>query len=180
MNYSTSKPITIREINNTIKDHKIKFIDLKFSDLFGSMQHITFPIEVFDEKIFIDGVPIDGSSIRGFQRIHESDMLIKPDASSMFIDPFMDDPSLSFMCNVKEPVSQKIYTRDTRAVAQKAERYLESTRIADTAYLGPELEFFIFDHISFDQSVNEGFYHLDSVEEFSEPLRVQWMLRMEK
>jgi glutamine synthetase len=164
MNIARNKVISIREVMNLIKDAKIRFIDLKFSDLLGSLQHITFPIEVFDEKMFIEGVAFDGSSIRGFQRIHESDMLIKPDLSSVFVDPFMDDPTISFMCNVKDPTTHEIYSRDTRAVAERAERYLEIYQIADAAFFGPELEFFIFDDVRFDQNVNEGFYFLDSVE----------------
>ncbi len=164
MRYSNNRPVTIRDIYSTIKEQDIKFVDLKFADLLGSLQHITFPIEVLEEDMFIHGVPFDGSSIRGFQRIHESDMLIKPEPSSMFIDPFMDDPTISFLCNIKDPVSQKIYSRDTRAVAQRAELYLETSRLAEVAYIGPELEFFIFDDVRFDQNVNEGYYHLDSVE----------------
>lgn len=156
--------ITLRDVNRTIKENNIRFIDLKFADLLGSLQHITFPIEVFEEDMFIDGIAFDGSSIRGFQRIHESDMLIKPDPATMFIDPFMDDPTLSFICNIKDPINHKIYSRDTRAVAQKAERYLESTRISDSASFGPELEFFIFDDVRYEQTVNHGFYYLDSVE----------------
>lgn len=153
-----------RDVFRTIKEKDIQFVDLKFVDLFGALQHMTIPVEVIDEKMFIEGVGFDGSSIRGFQRIHESDMLIKPDPSTMFLDPFMDDPTLSFLCNIKDPQTQKIYTRDARAVAQRAERYLQSTSIADTAYLGPELEFFIFDEVRFDQTVNRGFYLLDSKE----------------
>ena len=156
--------ITMRDVHRVIKEKEIRFIDLKFADILGGLQHTTIPIEVFDEDIFIEGMPFDGSSIRGFQKIHESDMLIRPDSSTMFIDPFMDDPTLSFICNIKDPVTQNIYSRDTRAVAQKAERFLEASRIADSASFGPELEFFIFDDVRYEQSVNQGFYHLDSVE----------------
>ena len=155
---------TLREVYRIIKEEKIEFVDLKFADLLGTWQHMTLPIEAFDEQIFIEGMGFDGSSIRGFQRIHESDMLLKPDAKTLFIDPFMDDPTLSFICNVKDPKTQEIYSRDSRAVAERAERYLRSSGIADTAYFGPELEFFIFDDVRYHQSVNEGFYVLDSVE----------------
>lgn len=156
--------ITARLVNRIIKEQEIRFIDLKFTDLPGTLQHITLPIEVFDEKMFIDGIGFDGSSIRGFQRIHESDMLIVPDRSTMFVDPFMDEPTLSFLCNIKDPKTYKIYSRDARAVAQKAERFLISSGLADTAFFGPELEFFIFDDVRYNQSVNEGFYFLDSNE----------------
>jgi glutamine synthetase len=159
-----NRPISIRDIYSLIREKDIRFVDLKFADLLGSLQHITFPVEVFEEEMFIHGVPFDGSSIRGFQRIHESDMLIKPDPTSMFVDPFMDDPTVSFICNIKDPISQKIYSRDTRAVAQRAELYLEASRLADVSYVGPELEFFIFDDVRFDQTTNQGYYFLDSVE----------------
>ncbi len=156
--------ITTREVHRTIKEDAIRFVDLKFVDLPGTLQHITIPVETFDERLFIDGIGFDGSSIRGFQRIHESDMLIVPDRTTMFVDPFMDDPTLSFLCNIKDPKSHKIYSRDARAVAQRAERYLVTHGIADTVYVGPELEFFIFDEVRYLQTVNEGFYHIDSAE----------------
>ncbi|MCI0514355.1 type I glutamate--ammonia ligase [candidate division KSB1 bacterium] len=154
----------MRDLHRIVNEKKIKFVDLKFPDLFGSLQHITLPIETFDEKIFINGLGFDGSSIRGFQHIHESDMLIRPDLETMFIDPFMDDATISFLSNIKEPITHQIYSRDTRAVAQRAERYIEANGIADQAFFGPELEFFIFDEIRFDQKVNRGFYLIDSQE----------------
>ncbi|MFQ5708171.1 MAG: type I glutamate--ammonia ligase [bacterium] len=153
-----------RDVFRTIKERDIKFIDLKFVDLPGILQHITLPVEVFDEKMFIEGVGFDGSSIRGFQRIHESDMLLKPDASTMFVDPFMDEATLSFLCNIKDPQTHKIYSRDARAVAQRAERYLVSSGTADQAFFGPELEFFIFDDVRFEQTTNRGYYYVDSHE----------------
>ncbi len=156
--------VTVREVSRAIKEEAIKFIDLKFVDLPGVLQHMTLPIEVFDERMFVDGVGFDGSSIRGFQRIHESDMLIVPDRTTMFVDPFMDEPTLSFLCNIKDPHTYKIYSRDARSVAQKAERYLVTSGIADIAYFGPELEFFIFDDIRFDQTTNRGYYYIDSHE----------------
>lgn len=156
--------VTTREVNRTIKEEEIRFIDLKFVDLPGTLQHLTLPIEVFEERMFIDGVGFDGSSIRGFQRIHESDMLIVPDRTTMFVDPFMDEPTLSFLCNIKDPVSHKIYSRDARAVAQRAERYLVTNGIADLSYYGPELEFFIFDDVRYNQTTNKGYYYIDSNE----------------
>lgn len=164
MDLKNGQHVTVREVNRTIKEDEIRFVDLKFVDLPGVLQHITLPIEVFDEKMFIEGVGFDGSSIRGFQRIHESDMLIVPDRSTMFVDPFMDDSTLSFLCNIKDPQTHKIYSRDARAVAQRAERFLISEGIADLAYFGPELEFFIFDDVRYNQTTNEGYYFLDSSE----------------
>lgn len=164
MDLKNGQHVTVREVNRTIKEAEIRFVDLKFVDLPGVLQHITLPIEVFDEKMFIEGVGFDGSSIRGFQRIHESDMLIVPDRSTMFVDPFMDDSTLSFLCNIKDPQTHKIYSRDARAVAQRAERFLISEGIADLAYFGPELEFFIFDDVRYNQTTNEGYYFLDSSE----------------
>lgn len=163
-NGDNHRTLTVRDVIRVIKEQEIRFIELKFLDLLGSLQHMTLPIEVFDEKIFIEGVGFDGSSIRGFQRIHESDMLIKPDPSTMFLDPFMDDPTISFVCNIKDPQTQRIYSRDVRAVAQRAERYLETSGIADTAYFGPELEFFIFDDVRYEQTTNHGFFYIDSQE----------------
>jgi glutamine synthetase len=163
-NGNNGNTVTLRDLNRVIKEKEIKFVDFKFADLLGSLQHITLPIEAFEEEMFINGIGFDGSSIRGFQLIHESDMLIRPELETMFIDPFMDDPTISFLCNIKDPTTQKIYSRDTRAVAQRAELFLEANRIADKAYFGPELEFFIFDEIRYDQSMNQGFYFIDSQE----------------
>ena len=164
MKTNNGKNTLSRDVFKIIREKEIQFVDLKFVDLPGVMQHMTLPVEVFDEKMFLEGIGFDGSSIRGFQRIHESDMLIKPDASTLFVDPFMDEPTVSFLCNITDPQTQQVYSRDARAVAQRAERYLESSGIADTAYLGPELEFFIFDEVRYNQSTNEGFYHVDSQE----------------
>jgi glutamine synthetase len=156
--------MSMRDIRNLIKDNGIEFIDLKFTDVPGMWQHMTMPVELFDEEMFIEGVGFDGSSIRGFQRIEESDMLLRPDPTTAFIEPFTDDPTLSFICNVKDPVSLQLYSRDPRYIAQKAERYIEGQGIADAAYFGPEAEFYIFDDVRYDQKVNEGFYFIDSAE----------------
>lgn len=160
----SNNTITMREVNNIIKDNQVRFIDLKFPDLLGNLQHITIPIEAFDEKIFIEGIGFDGSSIRGFQRIHESDMLIRPNMQTIFIDPFMDDPTISFLCNIKDPQTQQIYSRDTRAVAERAELFLETSGMGNLCFMGPELEFFIFDEVRYDQRVNESFHFIDSEE----------------
>jgi glutamine synthetase len=156
--------MTFKEITKLVKEKKVEFIDLKFTDLPGLLQHFTIPVKDLSEELFIEGIGFDGSSIRGFQSIEESDMLLKPDINTAFIDPFADDVTLSFICNVKDPITLKLYSRDPRYIAQKAERYLLTTGIADTVYFGPEAEFFIFDDIRFDQSYNHGFYFIDSIE----------------
>jgi glutamine synthetase len=158
--------MTIRDLNKLIKEKNVEFIDLKFTDLPGLMQHFTIPVKDFSEELFMDGIGFDGSSIRGFQSIDESDMLLKPDMNTAFLDPFTDDVTLSFICNVKDPITLQLYSRDPRYIAQKAERYLFTTGIADTGYFGPEAEFFIFDDIRFDQTYNQGFYFIDSQEGF--------------
>jgi glutamine synthetase len=156
--------MTFKEIIKLIKEKDVEFVDLKFTDLPGLLQHFTIPVKDFSEELFIEGIGFDGSSIRGFQSINESDMLLKPDMNTAFIDPFTDDATLCFICNVKDPITLKLYSRDPRYVAQKAEKYLSTTGIADTVYFGPEAEFFIFDDIRFDQSYNHGFYYIDSKE----------------
>jgi glutamine synthetase len=158
--------MTYKDLIKLIKEKGVEFIDLKFTDLPGLLQHFTIPVKEFSEELFIDGIGFDGSSIRGFQSIDESDMLLKPDMNTAFIDPFADDITLSFICNVKDPITLKIYSRDPRSIAQKAERFLATIGIADTAYFGPEAEFYIFDDVRFDQTYNQGFYYIDSQEGF--------------
>ena len=156
--------MTAQDFRKLVKDTNARFVDLKFIDLPGTWQHFSVAVEAFGDEVFEEGIGFDGSSIRGFQHIEESDMLLIPDAASAFLDPFCDEPTISMICNVKDPVSQKMYTRDPRHVAQKAERYLKESGIADTAYFGPELEFYIFDDVRYDQTPNQGFYAVDSVE----------------
>ncbi len=158
--------MTLKYLTKFIKEKGVEFVDLKFTDLPGLLQHFTIPVKDFSEELFIEGIGFDGSSIRGFQAIDESDMLLKPDMNTSFLDPFTDDVTLSFICNVKDPITLKLYSRDPRHIAQKAERYLSTTGIADTVYFGPEAEFFIFDDIRFDQTYNHGFYYIDSQEGF--------------
>ena len=158
--------LTYEDLLGIIKDQNVEFVDLKFTDLPGLMQHFTMPVKEFNEGLFEHGAGFDGSSIRGFQAINESDMLLTPDMQSAFIDPFMRDVTLTLLCNIKDPITLELYSRDPRYVAQKAEAYLGATGIADTVYLGPEAEFFIFDEVRFDQSYNEGFYFVDSEEGF--------------
>jgi len=154
------------EVIKFIKDKAIQVIDLKFVDLPGLWQHFSVSAREFDESAFSDGVGFDGSSIRGFQEIHESDMLLFPDPDALFIDPFMVAPTLSMICNVYDPIHNKPYTRDPRHVAQKAEKHLKSSGVADKGYFGPEAEFYILDSIRFDQSYNFGYYYIDSEEGF--------------
>jgi glutamine synthetase len=149
-----------------IKDNSIKAVDFRFVDLPGLWQHVTFNAESIDEDTFEDGIGFDGSSIRGFQQIQESDMLLIPDATSAFVDPFTTTPTVNIICNVKDPVTLQPYTRDPRFIAQKGENYLKSTGIGDTFFIGPEPEFFILDDIRFDQTCNSGYYFLDSSEGF--------------
>jgi glutamine synthetase len=156
----------IKEINDLVKKQKIKYVDYKFIDVPGTWQHKTHPIAEMDEDVFKYGTGFDGSSIRGFQGIEESDMLLIPDASTVFVDPFIKEQTISITCDVAEPDGLKPYANDPRYIAKKAEKYLIETGIADTSYMGPELEFFIFDHISFDvMNPHKGMgYSIDSNE----------------
>jgi len=149
---------------NFIKSKKIQFIDLKFMDFPGQWQHFTVPVSQFSKDSFVDGFGFDGSSIRGWKAINESDMLIIPDASTMFLDPFIEAPTLSLICDVYEPTTKERYTRCPRNITQKATDYLKTTGIADTVFFGPEAEFFVFDDVRFDSQPNHTFYKVDSVE----------------
>jgi glutamine synthetase len=165
--------MTANDVMATIKDTGIKAIDLRFIDLPGLWQHFTISAKEFKADVFEEGAGFDGSSIRGFKQIQESDMLLFPDASTAFVDPFATTPTLNLICNIKDPITGESYDRDPRYVAQKAEAYLKSTGIADTAYFGPEPEFFIFDDVRFGQNQQEGFYHVDSAEGFWNSGRVE-------
>ncbi|MBK8479568.1 MAG: type I glutamate--ammonia ligase [Proteobacteria bacterium] len=144
--------------------HGVKMVDFKFLDMPGTWQHFAVPVSRLEESLFEDGLGFDGSSIRGWQPIHASDMLVIPDPTTARIDPFMKDSTLSLICNIFDPMTREPYSRDPRNVAQKAERYLKSTGLADTSYFGPEAEFFIFDDVRYDQTANGAFYRVDSVE----------------
>jgi len=148
------------------KKNQAVMVDLKFMDLPGLWQHFSVPISQLGEGSFEEGFGFDGSSIRGWQPIHASDMLVIPDPNTAKMDPFMKEPSLSLICNIVDPITKERYTRDPRYVATKADAYLRSTGIADTAYFGPEAEFFIFDDIRYDQNQHCGYYYLDSSEGF--------------
>ncbi|MCH7810883.1 MAG: glutamine synthetase beta-grasp domain-containing protein, partial [Chloroflexi bacterium] len=155
-----------------IKDNNIQIIDLKFNDLPGLWQHFSITprqmteIDDLQTSIWVDGIGFDGSSIRGFQMIQESDMILIPDPSTARIDPMLKVPTLSVICDIKDPLTKEPYTRDPRFVARKAEEYVKSSAVtdADTIFMGPELEFFIFDDIRFDQTENSGYYYIDSIE----------------
>ncbi len=153
-----------KEFLNFVKNNGADMVDLKFTDLLGTWQHCSFPVETWDESTFKDGVGFDGSSIRGWQGIHMSDMLAVPDYTTAKLDPFFDKPTVSVIADIVDPVTHEKYSRDPRHVAQKGITYLKSTGIADTCYIGPEPEFFIFDEIRYDQTQNMGFYQIDSVE----------------
>ena len=155
---------TAKDAVEFIKKEGIEIVDFRFMDFPGLWQHFsTIPREV-DEKVFEEGLGFDGSSIRGWQAINESDMLVKPVSESAFVDPFFKAKTLVFICNICDPVTGEDYTRDPRNIARKAENYMKSLGLADTAYFGPEAEFFIFDDIRFDQNQHEGYYHINSVE----------------
>jgi glutamine synthetase len=147
------------------REHGARMVDLKFTDLFGTWQHFSVPLRAISEDAFEEGIGFDGSSIRGFQAINESDMLLIPDPSTAILDPFTAEPTLSLVCNVHQPGAERAaYTRDPRYIARKAEAYLRSTGIADSAYVGPEAEFFVFDDVRFRSTQNEQLAFVDSDE----------------
>jgi glutamine synthetase, type I len=147
-----------------IRDEGVQFIDVRFTDLPGTTHHFTFPVENFSPSVFTDGLMFDGSSIRGFQAIHESDMLLLPDPTTCVVDPFREHKTLNMNFFVHDPLTGEAYSRDPRNVARKAEEYLKGTGIADTVYFGPEAEFYIFDDVRFETKQNAGYYFIDSIE----------------
>ena len=162
--YRLSPPASAKDVIDVVQAHGIQIIDLKFTDLPGLWQHFSIGLPELNDGLFNEGIGFDGSSIRGFQEIHESDMLLQPDPSTAFIDPMCETPTLSLTCNVIDPVLKQPYSRDPRYVAHKAERHLKDSGIASTCYFGPELEFFIFDSIRFDQNTHCGYYYVESAE----------------
>jgi glutamine synthetase len=158
--------MTAKEVLEFAKKNKVEIVDLRFIDLPGLWQHFSISTNELTEDLFAEGIGFDGSSIRGFQTIDESDMLLFPDPDTAFLDPFSTHPTLNLICNVRDPVTGEAYSRDPRYVALKAEKHLKSTGIADTSYWGPEIEFYILDNVRFDQSYNYGFYYIDSEEGF--------------
>jgi glutamine synthetase len=155
---------TPADVLKLMKDKSIKAVDLRFMDFPGMQQHFTVPAHVIEADTFKDGLGFDGSSIRGWQAINESDMLVIPDPMTAFVDPFTKDPTLVMVCNIQDPISKADYTRDPRNIARKALKYVQSLGIADMAFFGPEAEFFVFDSLRYDQNQHEGYYHVDSVE----------------
>jgi glutamine synthetase len=159
-----------RDVIRLVEEKNIQIIDLKFNDMPGLWQHFSIPaselLEMDDivRSIWVDGIGFDGSSIRGFQKIQESDMIMIPDPSTAIVDPVCEVPTLSVICDIYDPLTRKPYSRDPRYIAKKAEKYLTSSGIADTVYFGPEAEFFLFNSIRFDQTENSGYYFIDSDE----------------
>jgi glutamine synthetase len=156
--------MTAKQVLNMVKEKEVRVIDIRFMDFPGVWQHFTVPVSELDESSFEDGFGFDGSSIRGWQPIHASDMLVVPDSSTAQMDPFFKEPTLVLIGNIVDPVTREPYSRDPRYITQKAEAYLKSTGIGDTAYFGPEAEFFIFDNIQFESASNRAFYEIDSIE----------------
>lgn len=153
-----------KEVLAFAKENGARQFDLRFTDLPGLQQHVSYPISQLDEGSFEDGFGMDGSSIRGWAAINESDMLLIPDPATRFMDPFMETPTMVMVCDVKDPITGQRYDRDPRWIARKAEMYLNNSGLADTAYFGAEAEFFIFDNVSFDQNHHSGFYFIDAEE----------------
>jgi glutamine synthetase len=160
--FASGREVQPADVLALAQEHGVRMVDFKFTDLPGTWQHLGLSIHALEEDAFTEGLGFDGSSIRGFQEIAESDMLLIPDATTAVIDPFHEETTLSVVCNVIDPITRERYSRDPRYVAQKAERYLVETGIADTVYMGPEAEFYVFDHASFDQRANTAFYEVES------------------
>ena len=152
------------EVMRYIKDERVQFIDVRFCDLPGVMQHFNVPAESVGEVFFTEGQMFDGSSIRGFQAIHESDMKLIPDVTTAFVDPFRAHKTVALNFSIVDPFTDEPYSRDPRNIAAKAEAHLQSSGIADTAYFGPEAEFYVFDDVRFETKQNAGYYYIDSIE----------------
>jgi glutamine synthetase len=161
MPYSCNSP---EDVLRTIKDDKIEMIDLRFTDLPGLWQHFSVPPRALDLHSLEEGIGFDGSSIRGFQEIQESDMLVIPDPTTAFLDPFAEARTLVLICNIRDPITGQSYSRDVRYIAQKAENYLKGSGIGDASYFGPELEHFVFNEVRYDQGTNYGYYEIDAME----------------
>jgi glutamine synthetase len=159
-----TKVDAVAEAITLAKKNGCQFVDLKFIDLPGMWQHYTLPIGELNKSLFEEGNGFDGSSIRGFRHIHESDMLLFPDPTTAVVDPVLEPATLSLICDVRDPITGESYSRDPRYVAKKAEEYLKTTGLATTSYWGPELEFFIFNSVRFEQNSHMGYYEIDSKE----------------
>ncbi|MEY3204364.1 MAG: Glutamine synthetase, partial [Planctomycetota bacterium] len=150
--------MTPREVLALCREKEVKAVDLRFTDFLGAWQHYTIPVGKIEEDTFSDGVGFDGSSIRGWQAVNESDMLLVPVPDTAVVDPFARIPTLVMICMVQDPITREDYSRDPRNIARKAVNYLKSTGIADTCFIGPEAEFFVFDDVRFDQNAHEGYF----------------------
>ncbi|MGE5590808.1 MAG: type I glutamate--ammonia ligase [Bacillota bacterium] len=160
---AVSQKAQAAQVLDMIRAQGIQFVDLKLVDVLGAWQHLTVPAGQLDQQTFVRGIAFDGSSLRGFRGIEESDMVLVPDPSTAFVDPFLEAPTLSLVCDVYEP-SMRRYDRDPRFIAQKAEEYLRQTGVADAALMGPEPEFFVFDEVRYESRPNASFYSIDSAE----------------
>lgn len=156
--------MTAKEVLALAQERNVKIVDLRFMDFPGMWQHTSYPIGELTEESFDEGFGFDGSSIRGWQAINESDMLLKPQPETAFIDPFRAESTLVLICNIQDPVTGNSYTRDPRNIGCKAVAHMANTGVADTAYFGPEAEFFVFDDVRYDANEHEAFYHVDSAE----------------
>ena len=148
------------EVLKLIKDKEVQYVDLRFNDLRGKMQHVTFDVSMVDKDLFAEGTMFDGSSIAGWKAINESDMSLVPDLSTAVMDPFAAQPQLILFCDINEPATGQPYDRDPRSTAKKAEAYLKSSGIGDTVFVGPEAEFFVFDDVRFKVEQNQSYFHL--------------------
>ena len=159
-----SRDDLIQGVMRKARDADCRIFDLRFTDLPGTWQHFSLPIDKLEEDLFDDGLGFDGSSVRGFQQIQESDMLVVPDPATAFVDPIPEVPTLVMSCDIRDPITGESYSRDPRNIARKAEQHLVDSGIADTSYWGPEAEFFIFNSIRYDQTANAGYFFIDSEE----------------
>jgi glutamine synthetase len=158
--------MTPKEAVAYVRENEAKIVDIRFTDLFGMWHHFSLPAQDFTENVFEDGLGFDGSSLRGFQSINESDMLLVPDASTLFMDPYFEYPTAVIICDIEDPITRQRYNKDPRYVCEKAEQYLKSTGLGDTAYIGPEAEFFLFDSLAYANNPEGAFFRIDSEEAF--------------
>lgn len=156
--------MSVENVEKLIKDNQIEFVDLRFVDMRGVEQHVTFPVSIVEPSLFEEGKMFDGSSIAGWKGINESDMVLLPDPSSAYVDPFYADPTIVISCDILDPATMQAYGRCPRGIAKRAEAYLKSSGIAETAFFGPEPEFFIFDSVRFANEMGNTFFKVDSEE----------------
>jgi glutamine synthetase len=161
---ATARTRTVAEVLEMARDQQVAIVDLRFTDLPGTWQHFSIPAGEMTAELFVDGIGFDGSSIRGFQHIHESDMLLMPDPATAFVDPVLPTRTLAVVCDIIDPLTREPYSRDPRYVAKKAEAFLPSTGIATESYWGPEIEYYLFNSLRFDQDAHSGYFFIDSEE----------------